>query len=125
MLNQEVLPLHIHSAVAPRTENPQAFCSHSSANEEDALPQHKTERPNFFDRSECNFQRVLCDQRVFGDVCEVGVFWQTASRSRCQVLLPLEGPQLSEALRRALRERRAEPAASLGDTNLRTWSKKQ
>jgi hypothetical protein len=31
-----------------------------------------------------------------------------------QVLLPLEGPQLSEALRRALRERRAEPAASLG-----------
>lgn len=28
-----------------------------------------------------------------------------------EVLLPLEGPQLSEALRRALRERRAEPAA--------------
>ena len=31
-----------------------------------------------------------------------------------QVLLPLEGQQLSDALRRALRERRAEPAASLG-----------
>jgi len=34
-----------------------------------------------------------------------------ATAQNREVLLPLEGPQLSEALRRALRERRAEPAA--------------